>query len=97
MPLICYLLLPRRNDALDVALRSWWRIEDADDTVSAAEECSYKYLLYMPGNTWANRMKYLFACGSTVIMPRDRFIAFWWHLLQVRRLTFSSGNAHAYR
>lgn len=75
-----------RNDDLDVALKSWWKNEDAQDTLSVAEECGFKYLLYMPGNTWANRMKYLMACGSTVIMPRDRYVAFWWHLLQVGSL-----------
>ena len=64
-------------------LTRWWVSSEAADTVSAAEHCGYKYLLYMPGNTWANRLKYLMLCGSTIVMPKDRYVAFWWHLLEV--------------
>ncbi|KAK9865915.1 hypothetical protein WJX84_008664 [Apatococcus fuscideae] len=69
-----------RDDELDIALLTWQ--EDDKDYMSQTQTCGYKYLLYMPGNTWAGRLKYLLSCAATVIMPQDHYVAFWWHLLQ---------------
>ena len=33
------------------------------------DHCKYKYLLHMPGVTYAARLKYLMLCNSTVIAP----------------------------
>lgn len=36
----------------------------------------------MGGNTWSMRFKDLFLCNSTVLVPKDVYEAFWWHLLE---------------
>ncbi len=72
-----------RSDYLDIALTRWWEPVDANQTYSASEACGFKYHLYMAGNTWANRVKYLMMCGATLVMPKDPHFGFWWHLLEV--------------
>ena len=37
--------------------------------VPLTQHCSYKYLLHLPGRTYAARLKYLLACNSTVVAP----------------------------
>ena len=33
------------------------------------EHCAYRYLLHLPGVTYAARLKYLLACNATVVAP----------------------------
>jgi hypothetical protein len=33
------------------------------------EHCAYKYLLHLPGVTYAARLKYLLFCNATVLAP----------------------------
>eukprot|EP00966_Prymnesium_polylepis_P322795 7379035-Prymnesium_polylepis.1 len=50
--------------------------------VNTSSACSSKYLLHLAG-TWpghSNRLKWLMACGSTIVMPQNDWYE-WWHLL----------------
>lgn len=69
-------------------------VNDVRGRMSREEQCSFKYLLYMPGfwGTLSTRLRWLLACGSVVVVPKHDWYEFFYPLLKPYEHFIPAGN-----
>lgn len=71
----------------DVALMHWSDNQVTGDNeargcATLLDNCKYKYLAFLNGNSYSSRLKYLMMCGSTVFSAQELWSEWWTGLLE---------------
>jgi hypothetical protein len=64
--------------------KKWCGFDVKEGKTTHTDLCSSKYLLHLPGtaSSYSNRLKYLLACGSVVVITETEFYEFWYPMLR---------------
>mmetsp|Transcript_148602 Transcript_148602/g.477096 ORF Transcript_148602/g.477096 Transcript_148602/m.477096 type:complete len:446 (-) Transcript_148602:83-1420(-) len=57
-------------------------INAAPGCMGLLEQCKYKYLAFLNGNTYSSRFKFELLCGSCVFASRQAWVEWWSHLFE---------------
>lgn len=71
----------------DVALMHWSDNQvtgdnEAQGCATLLDNCKYKYLAFLNGNSYSSRLKYLMMCGSTIFASQQLWGEWWTGLLE---------------